>query len=195
MQSTVHNLKRSLRKSLKIAINKLTDNVKRNESNIITDKLLNLEIYKQSSRISVYLSMPSEVDTNEILKDIFQKDKKCYVPLYTNDDMKMVRLHGIEDYEALPLTSWNIKQPHENEERETAMDSGGLDLIILPGLGFSKGGQRLGRGRAYYDNYLAKHVNLLHKKPFTVGLAYSVQICPEIPCTETDVKLDMVLYP
>ena len=195
MQSAIQSLKRSLRRELKAKIKLMSDELKRNESLSITNKLQNLTIYQQSSRISVYLSMPSEVDTASILNDIFSHEKKCYVPLYNKDEMKMVRLKDIDDYNSLPLTSWNIKQPDEDEDRETAIESGGLDLIILPGLGFTKDGLRIGRGKGYYDNYLMKHFERIGKKPFTIGLAFSAQVCNEIPCTENDVKLDMILYP
>lgn len=195
MQSTIHGLKRSLRKELKARIKCMSDDIKKEESLSITKKLLNLQLYERSSRISVYLSMPSEVNTTEILHSIFRDGKRCYIPLYTKDDMKMVHLKDMSDYNSLPLTSWNIKQPHENENRETAIDSGGLDVVILPGLGFTKDGLRIGRGKGYYDNYLMKHLEKIGKKPFTVGLAFSTQICDEIPCSSSDVKLDMVLYP
>ena len=195
MQSAIQSLKKSLRRELKAKIKLMSEELKRNESLLITNKLQNLAVYQQSSRISVYLSMPSEVDTTMILNDIFSHNKNCYVPLYNNDEMKMVRLRDIEDYNSLPLTSWNIKQPNENENRETAIESGGLDLIILPGLGFTKDGLRIGRGKGYYDNYLMKHCERIGKKPFTIGLAFSAQVCSEIPCTETDVKLDMILHP
>lgn len=173
----------------------MSDELKREESMLISKKLLNLSVYKQSTKVSVYLSMPSEVATTDLVKNILSQGKKCFIPLYTSDDMKMVRLKDMDDYDSLPLTSWNIKQPSEDGDRETAIEAGGLDLILLPGLGFTKNGLRIGRGKGYYDNYLMKHFEIIGKKPFTVGLAFSTQICEEIPCTASDVKLDMVLCP
>ena len=71
--------------------------------------------------------------------------------------MDMVRLYDMEDYDKLPVTKWNIKQPAEDEEREEALDAEeGLDLILIPGLAFTQGGARCGRGRGYYDTYLEK---------------------------------------
>lgn len=36
----------------------------------------------------------------------------------------MVKLDSMEDYERLPLTKWNIKQPDVNEIRDNALETG-----------------------------------------------------------------------
>ena len=65
-----------------------------------------------------------------------------------SNKMDMVRLVDLEDYERLPRTKWNIKQPAEDEVREEALESEtGLDLVLVPGLAFSRRGERCGRGR------------------------------------------------
>lgn len=38
--------------------------------------------------------------------------------------MEMVKLNNWEDYESLPLTKWNIKQPKVSDNRENAMETG-----------------------------------------------------------------------
>ncbi|XP_044177566.1 5-formyltetrahydrofolate cyclo-ligase-like isoform X5 [Acropora millepora] len=148
-----------------------------------------MEEYKLSRRISVYLSMPSEVQTEGILKDIFQTKKDCFVPRYIGSNMDMVKLDSMEDFFSLPLTSWNIRQPAEDDEREEALISGGIDLIVVPGLGFTKHGLRLGRGKGYYDNYIKKCIDNSEMKPYLVGLAFSTQICDDLPITERDMNM------
>lgn len=71
--------------------------------------------------------------------------------------------------------------------------TGGLDLIFMPGLGFDKQGNRLGRGRGYYDAYL-KRCMQQPVKPYTMALAFREQICPQVPVDEHDMKVDEVLY-
>ena len=71
---------------------------------------------------------------------------------------------------------------------------GGLDLILMPGLGFTTVGDRIGRGKGYYDTYLQQCHNRGFS-PFTVALAFNQQICETIPVGENDKKLDYVLYP
>lgn len=80
--------------------------------------------FAKSERISVYLSMDNEVDTVPILKHLFETNKKVFVPRYSGKQMDMVKLLSMEDYEKLPLTKWNIKQPSVKEPRENALESG-----------------------------------------------------------------------
>lgn len=83
--------------------------------------------YQASQRIAVFLSMPDEVQTEEIIKDIFQRGKECFIPQYKpqSNHMDMVRLVSCEEIALLPLTSWNIYQPAENDTREEALSVAG----------------------------------------------------------------------
>lgn len=72
-------------------------------------------------------------------------------------------------------------------------------MIIMPGVAFTKDGARMGRGKGYYDRYLNR-VREYHKKidkpmPRLVALAFDEQVLDEIPMTETDEHLDLVVYP
>jgi len=192
-QVAIQEAKKVLRRELKKRIAGMSVELKVKESKSIVNKLLGMEEYKSSKRISVYLSMPSEVQTEGILKDIFQTKKECFIPCYIGPNMDMVKLHSMEDMLSLPVTSWNIQQPAEDDEREEAIPSGGLDLIVVPGLGFTKDGLRLGRGKGYYDTYIMKCIEKCKKKPLLVGLAFSTQVCEELPVTERDMTLDHVI--
>ena len=87
----------------------------------------------------------------------------------------MVRIHSIRELTLLPKTKWNIPQPLESEEREDCFKTGGLDLILTPGLAFTKEGWRLGRGKVtniscyqfFYDFYF--HFNILFRDTMTIS--------------------------
>lgn len=87
-------------------------------------QLISLPQYKDSKRVSVYLSTSDEIDTVPILKDLFSKEKEVFVPRYHGKNMEMVKLYSMEDYNNLPLTKWNIKQPNLKENRENALEAG-----------------------------------------------------------------------
>ena len=75
------------------------------------------------------------------------------------------------------------------------MSLGGLDLILVPGLGFTKAGQRLGRGKGYYDKYLSKVFSTQESRPVLMGLAFGEQILDTIPVSENDIAVDCVIWP
>lgn len=183
-----------LRKKMKAIIAAIPSEVKQSQSDAVISLLKTLPVYQKSSRISVYLNMDDEIRTHKIVEHIFQTGKICFIPRYSKTDMVMVRLKSMEDLKNLPKTKWNIAQPLETDQREDALETGGLDLVIVPGLAFSKNGDRLGRGKGYYDRFLsncrAKNRNL-----FTIALAFVEQINENIPTEPHDTKIDLVLFP
>ena len=77
------------------------------------------------------------------------------MPRFHGDNMDMLQVHSLEDIQCLPTYKWGIKQPASKQQkiklnnliihtlivddpRENALESGGLDLIIMPGLGFTE---------------------------------------------------------
>lgn len=172
-------------------------------------------------RVCIYLSMATEVDTVPILRTLFQQNKHVYIPCFAGQSMEMVRLLDMADYERLPLNKWLIRQPDpaDAESRETASSTGGLDLIIVPGVAFgsanngrSGGGvARLGHGMGYYDRYIqrlfderperaasAERIGQIDEKLATgqtvlVGLAFGEQVVDDVPVDVHDVLLDEVL--
>jgi len=67
--------------------------------------------------------------------------------------------------------------------------------MLVPGLAFTHSGQRLGRGKGYYDSYLHCYRHLPGMRPVTtVALAFKQQIFDNIPTCEHDITVDMVLF-
>ncbi|KAK9306713.1 hypothetical protein QLX08_002631 [Tetragonisca angustula] len=189
----VKSTKIALRKEMKDIILQLSTEEKQRQSRIVFKKLCSLPQFQESKRISLYLSTKDEIDTIQILKYIFDKKKEVFVPRYKGKEMEMIKLLSMQDYEALPLTKWNIKQPNVNELRENALETGGLDLIILPGVAFTANGKRLGHGMGYYDKFLDLCIKTQQKRPHLIAVAFNEQLWEDVPTSETDVILDLVL--
>ncbi|XP_011500869.1 PREDICTED: 5-formyltetrahydrofolate cyclo-ligase [Ceratosolen solmsi marchali] len=191
--STIKSAKITLRKKMLNVLNDLDNNKKKLQSEIIFNKLVSLPQYNESKKIALYLSTPNEVDTIPILKDIFSKKKDAFVPCYQKETMNMMKIYSMEDYNKLPLTKWNIKQPDSQEIREKAFETSGLDLIILPGLAFTRDGKRLGHGKGYYDKYIKSIVLDGKQMPYLIALSFNEQIHENIPTNENDMNVNIVL--
>ncbi|XP_066504009.1 5,10-methenyltetrahydrofolate synthetase (5-formyltetrahydrofolate cyclo-ligase) isoform X2 [Hoplias malabaricus] len=189
--------KQALRREIKKRVAGLSEEEKVRQSQVVSQKLFEHQQYKSSERVAVFLSMSDEVHTEAIVQHMFNSGKVCFIPKYlTNSNrMDMLRLRSMEDLSSLPLTQWNIRQPGDNDtEREEALDTGGLDLILMPGLGFDKSGNRLGRGKGFYDTYLERCMRHPKGKPYTIALAFKEQLCADVPVDDSDMLIDEVLY-
>ncbi|XP_012526511.1 5-formyltetrahydrofolate cyclo-ligase isoform X2 [Monomorium pharaonis] len=169
--------KRALRKEIKDILKNISIEERKEQSAIVFKKLCHLKQYQESTRISLYLSTTDEIDTLPILKDIFDRGKEAFVPQYHGKTMEMVKLKSMKDYEALPLTKWNIKQPSATEHRENALETG----------------KRLGHGMGYYDKYLKRCFKNQTIRPYLVAVGFKEQIQEDIPVNENDVPVDIVL--
>ena len=169
-----------MKKELRREILYLRDNLedRYNKSMIIKDKLLNLDVYKNSKVIALYSSMKSEVDTKELIKESQELGKKILLPRIINKNkMIFIEINNDTVYEK---NSFGVMEPIGEEESN-------IDLIICPGVAFDKNNNRLGYGRAYYDKYLAKH------DIFKIGICYKEQIVDNIDIDEHDIKMDLII--
>lgn len=112
-------------------------------------------VFQKAQRISIYLSLDTEVNTTALLLEMFRLNKQVrwilgesvqrwplvkwtsliqcvqvFVPSYSGNRMVMLKISGIDDYEALPLTKWNIRQPSPDDGRENSNDSGTISAYL-----------------------------------------------------------------
>ncbi|XP_054741027.1 5-formyltetrahydrofolate cyclo-ligase [Anastrepha obliqua] len=167
------------------------------QSKAIFEKVIASETFRQAADVSIYLSTGSEVDTLPLLRELFNQQKNVFVPTYSGKLMEMVRVKDWADYESLPLTKWNIKQPSAKEGRENALTNGrGIDLFLMPGVAFTLSGGRMGHGMGYYDSFLKRYFDTYPEKKATLmALAFREQIVDEstLPLEPHDVRLTTVV--
>lgn len=200
--------KTQLRKRMAEIVSTLKSEEKQAQSKVIFKKLINHPRYKDSKKISIFLSTKNEVDTIPILQHAIDIDhKQCFIPLvrkttFRRDDtaqtrMIMYELTSMKEYEDLPTNNYGIKEPVESVNTSriaTPCSKDCLDLVIVPGVAFSKDGRRLGHGKGYYDEFLVKWSETAHKSLYCIGLAFKQQLVDDPMSVEgQDYVLDEVL--
>jgi 5-formyltetrahydrofolate cyclo-ligase len=185
------------RKEMKSTLSKVTKSSIIQQSTNLTKKLLANTQYKAAKKISIFLNMKGEISTHEIVQNIFEAGKQCFVPLCTKDTMKMVEIKSFNDYLTLTKNSWGIPEPLVTESRQTTFEVG-VDLIIMPGLAFDRQGNRIGYGKGYYDRFLLKSFKLAvengWEKPATIAIALKEQLVDKVPVEDTDIKPDVIMF-
>jgi len=145
----------------------------------IQKNLQKLDFFREAKTIGAYYSIGSEISTKNILQDILNDAKDLSLPKVVNDNLIFKKISSLKDLEK---GSFSILEPKEN-----CADTSDLDVILVPSIGMTPNGQRLGYGYGYYDRYLSS------TKSKTIALTYSKQIVKHIPETETDVKIDYIV--
>jgi len=107
------------------------------------------------------------------------KTKEISLPRIINDNLLFKKITSLEKLENGP---YDIMEPRD--DYETVNNN---DLIIVPTIGITRLGDRLGYGFGYYDRYLAG----IDAK--TIALTFAQQIVKSIPNTENDVKIDWII--
>ena len=179
--------KARLRKEILRKRNLISPEVRAQKSRAIMERLYKLEEFRSARLLHIFVSFGSEASTEDIIKDSLKEGKRIVVPIIEHNARRLI-LSEITDYDLdLAPGRWGILEPKKEAIR--FIDPDHLDLILAPGVAFDASCRRLGHGAGYYDRLLAG----CKDRPFTIGLAYEMQVIDDVPVMEYDVKIDGVI--
>lgn len=148
----------------------------------IVNRMLSHPAVVSAKTILLYYSLPDEVFTHDVIRQIANTGKKVLLPrVIDNENME---LREYRDDNDLEKGSFNIMEP----KGAIFSDYENIDVAIIPGMAFDLSGNRMGRGRGYYDRLLAKAGNM-----YKIGMCFDFQKTDYIPTDSNDVKMDCVL--
>ena len=176
--------KKELRKRILSIRNNMPGEDVVNNSRIIRDKIIGLDVYKQSKVIFIYMDFKNEVMTSDLIKHMLFEKKRVVVP-YTDTISTVLIPSEITGESDLKLNSFGYSEP----KKVSPVNIEEIDLVIIPGLVFDKNLNRIGFGKGYYDRIL----NKLKASARKVAVAHDFQVLEEIPAEEHDVKMDMII--
>ena len=172
-------MKQSLREKITQLKDAYSDAEFRNFSEVIFQKLEDNPIFIKSKCILAYYSFSGEVITHDFIEK-YAKEKTILLPVVRKDKLVLRKFNGINE---MKLSSFGILEPLGEE----FTDFGQIDLAIVPGMGFDRNLNRIGRGKGYYDKLLP---NL---RAFLVGVCYTFQLHDEIPVETHDFPMNCVI--
>lgn len=178
-------MKSEIRKSLIAKRMQQTEEEIAIKSQQILDRLINSGITKNKKRIMLYKDFRKEVQTDQMIAYLLEHHHEIVLPR-VSDDKENMELYLVTGDDDMQCSSYGIMEPIPSAERLVNPET--LDLILSPGVGFTKEGYRIGYGGGFYDKML---VNL--KKVFVCALAFDCQIVNNLPIEAHDQKLDMII--
>lgn len=141
--------------------------------------------YRKADVILVFLSLPSEVDTSPLVLRAWQDRKRVLAPKVSWDQRRMLPIEIRSLTDDLGVSTMGIREPVAGIPIPIPL----IDLVIVPGLAFDPFGNRLGRGRGFYDRFLA-HSEF---RGVACGLALKQQIVSTVPVGPLDRHVNMIV--
>lgn len=181
-QEDINNRKKELRRLIKERKKLFSPQQAALDSEIIFNKIEKFPQFQQADVVLAYWSLPDEVITHQFIKK-WAGQKKFVLPIVVGDTLEIRAFNGLESM--VTSQSFGILEP----KTEELADPKAVDFAIIPGVAFDRKGNRLGRGKGYYDRFL-KETNA-----FKVAVGYDFQILDEVPVSSFDVPVDMVISP
>jgi len=134
--------------------------------------------------VSGYMPLKSEINPMPLMRKLAAAGAALALPVIAGRGKPLVmRAYAIGQ----PLDSgvWGIREPSKDAPEVAP------DILLVPLAAFDRQGRRIGYGAGYYD----MTINALRsQKPVVaVGTAYSAQEVAEVPTTQCDARLDLVL--
>jgi len=145
----------------------------------IQKKLKKINAFRDAQKIGMYYPIGSEVLTQDIIQELLSNGKDVFLPKVIGEKMEFRK---INNFSSLEKGSFDIMEPKDDCQTDNS-----LDVILVPTVGISPVGVRLGYGHGFYDKFLAEH------KTATISLTLEKQIVKNIPKSEHDIIINWII--
>jgi len=128
----------------------------------IQKRLKKINAFRDAQKIGMYYPIGSEVLTQDIIQELLSNGKDVFLPKVIG---KKMEFRKISNFSSLEKGSFDIMEPKDDCQTDNS-----LDVVLVPTVGISPVGVRLGYGHGFYDKFLAEH------KTVTISLTLEKQI-------------------
>lgn len=147
-------------------------------ANRVFEQLERTAAFMMSDNILLYHSLPDELSTVEFINKWHDR-KHFFLPRVNGVNLDILPY----DRSRLHIGAFNIEEPDGDEVTPIDM----IELIVVPGVAYDVNGNRIGRGKGYYDRLLAE------SHAVKIGVGYDFQLVDEIEAEPHDVCVDIVI--
>lgn len=203
---TANTAKTHVRSQIRGVIRTLPRTEVERRSSMICRRLTVLPVWQTCREVLVYRSMPGEVDTTEVIASALREGKRAFLPRIDGESLifhqytggKLIRhRYGMMEPPGEAPRWDRHPSPHEPVDDVHSNDV----VLVCPGIAFDASGRRLGRGRGFYDRFIAtvrtkppNHQRNRNRSLVTViGIGFDLQIVDTVPTESGDERMDIVV--
>lgn len=153
-------------------------------SSLLAEVVERWEGWGEIRTVLSFASLASEIDTARLHGRVLSAGKTLALPRVSGEELSF---HRVEDpAEVTGKNRFGIREP-ETDSPLVPLGSGSRILVMTPGLAFDRRGRRLGRGRGFYDRFLARLPAAVK-----MGLCFDFQLVEQVPAGDEDIAVDWI---
>ncbi|GHH96996.1 5-formyltetrahydrofolate cyclo-ligase [Neobacillus kokaensis] len=180
------NDKNAIRLQVKESLSQLSTPLYEDYSYKIASRLYEDDDWKQAEVIGITISKAPEVDTYQIIRKSWESGKTIVVPKCYPKEKKL-EFRTLTEFSQLESVFYGLLEPIP--ALTTIVPAEQIDLLIVPGLAYTKSGYRIGFGGGYYDRFLSNYSGN------TLSLAFNEQMILDFPIEEYDLPVAKIITP
>lgn len=138
-------------------------------------------VFQKAQTVLLYYSLPDEVHTHDFIQKWYNR-KRILLPVVVKDTLELYTYTGPDK---MTIGAYGIEEPTEGKFNKLK----DIDLAIIPGVAFDRRGNRLGRGKGYYDRLLPFLVGT-----YKLGICFPYQLLESVPTEDFDIRMNEVIY-
>jgi len=177
--------KRRVRRSLSQLRRAVAPDAAARAAERIATRLLAEPAVRRARRIALYAALPDEVPSRPLFVALRSLPASLLLP----------RVQGERELAFAVVSDWSELRPGrygvlEPPAPALAIEPEEGDLVLVPGVAFDRAGNRLGRGKGFYDRAFPCGAP---RPPLLIGVAYALQLLDAVPHSRADRRMDAVV--
>ena len=183
---TIPERKAVLRREIRAWLRALPAANRADSSTQLREALTGLDLWRHARAVMLFFPLPDEPDIAPLVEAALAGGKVVCLPRLDPGGAMYSPAQITDPARDLIASDFGVLAPRESCAAHPGKQ---LDLTLVPGLGFTENGWRLGRGKGHYDRMLPRVGGA------KCGICFDGQVVAEMPAEPHDIRLDCILTP
>lgn len=178
--------KAALREQLRVEAARHTSAERREGSQAICTRIAEQQVWRDARSVLGFMPLASEPDLTPLVLQLLAANKTLALPRFDPTSASYQAVQVTDLTAQLERGRYGVLEPRAECPLLSLKE---LDLALVPGIGFSLNGGRLGRGKGYFDRMLCE------VRGWICGVAFDWQVTVEIPSEQHDIHVNSIVTP